>query len=106
MFPYDVLNNSPTKYSWTNGKPQANVLNTTTGVGAYGVHNGFQISVPADTTSRTLKLYVGVWKARGVSKATISGSKVAYNNSALEISVPQATGHIHLHMPRPLLDKN
>ncbi len=82
--PVRRFNNSPTKYSWTNGKPQANVLNTTTGVWAYGVHNGFQISVPADTTSRTLKLYVGVWKARGVLKATISGSKVAYNNSALE----------------------
>ena len=82
--PVRSFNDSPTKYSWTGGKPQANVQNTTTGVWTYGLHNGFQITVPADTTSRTLKLYVGVWRAQGVLKATVSGSKVAYNNTALE----------------------
>ncbi len=75
--------NSPTKYSWTNGKPQANIHNTTTGIWTFGVHNGFQITVPADTTPRTLKLYVGVWKAQATLKATISGNKATYNNAAL-----------------------
>ena len=82
--PVHHFSNSPTKYSWTDGKPQTNVHATTTGVWTYGLHNGFQISIPADTTSRTLKLYVGVWKAQGVLKATISGSNVTYNNTALE----------------------
>ncbi len=82
--PVHHFNNSPTKYSWTNGKPQRSVLATTTGVWTYGLHNGFQITVPADTTSRTLKLYVGVWRAQGVLKATISGSHATYNNTALE----------------------
>ncbi len=78
------FNNSPTNYSWNNGNPQANVSNTTTGVWTYGLHNGFQITVPADTTSRTLKLYVGVWKAQASLKATISNSKAVYNNTSLE----------------------
>jgi len=82
--PVTRFNDSPTKYSWTNGKPQANVKGTTTGIWTYGLHNGFQITVPADTTSRVLKLYVGVWKAQGALKASINGSNVVYNNKALE----------------------
>lgn len=81
--PVARFNNSPTTYSWTNGTPQANVANTTTGVWTYGLHNGFQITVPADTTPRTLKLYVGVWKAQAALKATVSGSKATYNSTAL-----------------------
>ncbi len=78
------FSNSPTTYSWSNGNPQVNIHATTTGVWTYGLHNGFQITVPADTTSRTLKLYVGAWRAQGVLKATISGSNVTYKSTALE----------------------
>ena len=49
-------------YSWNDGTPTAVVTNTTTGVWAYGTPqtgSGFQISAPADTASRTLKVYVG-----------------------------------------------
>src|SRR5262245_40647768 len=48
-------------YSWSDGTPTASVTNTTTGVWAYGVppkDSGFQIAAPADTTLRTLKVYV------------------------------------------------
>ncbi len=76
--------NNPNAYSWIDGTPRASTLNTTTGIWTYGVRNGFQITVPADTTSRTLKLYVGVWRAQGKMKATVSGEGTAtYNDASL-----------------------
>jgi len=53
-------------YSWSDGTPTLSVTNTTTGVWAYGVPtmgSGFQFTVPADTTLRTLKVYVGTFAA-------------------------------------------
>src|SRR5438552_4754466 len=45
-------------YSWSDGTPTASETNTTTGVWAYGfprpTGSGFEITVPADTTIRTL----------------------------------------------------
>jgi hypothetical protein len=55
-------------YSWNDGTPTAAVTNTTTGVWAYGtpqIGSGFQIRAPADTATRTLKVYVGAYAARG-----------------------------------------
>src|SRR5881397_2566740 len=47
-------------YSWGDGSPTAAETNTTTGVWAYGtgsgIGSGFEITVPADTTVRTLKV--------------------------------------------------
>src|SRR5262249_3165046 len=61
--------------------------NTPTGVWAYGVPtrgSGFQLTVPADTTPRTLKVYVGAFSARGSFEASLSdGSASAYSNSSL-----------------------
>ncbi len=82
--PVANMSNNLTQYSWTDGTPQANAQGTTTGIWTYGLHNGFQITVPADTTSRTVKLYIGVWKAQGLLKATITGSNVTYKNASLE----------------------
>jgi hypothetical protein len=82
--PVRRFDNSPTKYSWTDGTPHAQVQDTTTGVWTYGVHNGFAVTVPADTTSRTLTLYVGVWKAQGQLAATVSGSKTTYKDADLK----------------------
>src|SRR5262245_36102986 len=62
-------------YSWSDGTPTASVTNTTTGVWAYGVptkDSGFQITVPADTTLRTVKVYVGVFSAKGKFEASLS----------------------------------
>src|SRR5437773_908426 len=57
-------------YSWSDGTPTASVTNTTTGVWAYGTpireDSGFEISVTADTTVRTLKVYVGAFAAQGL----------------------------------------
>ncbi|MGH9959418.1 MAG: hypothetical protein ACREBC_20215 [Pyrinomonadaceae bacterium] len=63
----------PTTFSWTDGTPTLNVSNTPTGINTNGVvGNGFEITVPADTTARILKLYVGVWFTRGKLEATLS----------------------------------
>ncbi len=74
-------------YAWSDGTPTATVTNTTTGVWAYGspaVESGFEISVPADTTVRTLKVYVGAFAAEGLFTASLSdGSAAPYNDFSL-----------------------
>jgi len=74
-------------YSWIDGTPEASVTNTTTGVWCYGIPTigtGFEFFVPADTTPRTLKVYVGAFAARGRFEATLSdGSAPAYGDSSL-----------------------
>jgi hypothetical protein len=74
-------------YTWHDGYPETAVTNTTTGIWAYGFPNlgsGFRFEVPADTTTRTLQVYVGVYKGRGTLTATLSdGSAPAYSNNSL-----------------------
>src|ERR1044071_5823811 len=87
VFVYQYSDN-PNGYSWSDGSPTAIVTNTTTGVWAYGlpqIGTGFEISVPADTTLRTLKVYVGVFAAVGRFVASLSdGSAPTYTNSSLD----------------------
>src|SRR6185369_4477698 len=62
-------------YSWSDGTPNTSVTNTHTGVWAYGtpqIDSGFQITVPADTAQRILKVYVGAYAARGKFVAFLS----------------------------------
>ena len=79
------LNDNPTNFTWTDGTPGASAANTQTGVfmnGAAG--NGFEITAPADTSTRTLKLYVGLWYAQGKLEATLSdGSALAFTDTSL-----------------------
>jgi hypothetical protein len=74
-------------YAWSDGTPTAIETNTSTGVWAYGtpsIGSGFQISAPADTETRTLKVYVGAFNARGKLEAFLSdGSARGYTNSSL-----------------------
>jgi len=74
-------------FSWSDGTPTPSVDHTTTGVWAYGIPNlgsGFTLQIPADTTLRTLKVYVGVYAGRGLFTASLSdGSALAYQNSSL-----------------------
>jgi hypothetical protein len=46
---------------WTGGTPTASSAGTKTGIYTLDTNNGFQITVPADTTPQTLRLYVGLW---------------------------------------------
>jgi hypothetical protein len=61
-----------TSFSWTDGTPTSPVTNTPTGLFVNGVGNGFEISIPADSNLKTLKLYVGAWFAEGQLQATLS----------------------------------
>jgi len=74
-------------YSWTDGTPEPVVNDTHTGVWAYGIPTfgtGFEFTVPADTTTRTLKVYLGLFAARGQIEATLNdGSAPAYQNNTL-----------------------
>ena len=83
---YQFSDNS-NAYSWYDGFPAMSVTNTTTGVWAYGIPNlgtGFEFSVPADTTQRTLRVFVGVFSGRGTLVASLSdNSASAYTNSSL-----------------------
>ena len=75
---------SLTSYSWTGGTPTASAASTPTGVYVMGANNGFRLALPADTTKRTLKLYVGVWAAQGKLEASLSdGSATAFSDTAL-----------------------
>src|SRR2546428_515494 len=58
-------------YSWVDGTPTATVSNTTTGVYVVGLLNGFDFTVPASTTQRTLKVYVGAFGAQGELLASL-----------------------------------
>jgi RHS repeat-associated protein len=52
-----VYNSGAAKFMWSGGTPIANSVGSNPSVSTYGVNSGFQISVPADTTVKTLKLY-------------------------------------------------
>ncbi len=70
-FPYaDNFNG----YSWRDGSPTSSMNNTPTGVWMYGKPNGFELQFPADTTPKTLKIYVGTFAAVGEFTATLSGA--------------------------------
>ena len=76
----DILqayNNNPNSYSWTGGTPTAGATNTMTGIYTCQLNNSLQISVPAGTTQKTLKVYVSVWCAIGKFEATLSDSSAA-----------------------------
>jgi len=61
-----------TSFSWSDGTPTASVAGTKTGVFIPGVTNGFELTLPADTTSRTVKLYLGLYAAKGLFQAWLS----------------------------------
>ena len=76
--------NNPNSYTWTSGTPTATATNTLTGVYVTGVNNGYQITVPADTTQKTLRVYVGLWSAGGRFEANLSdGSAPVYLDTSL-----------------------
>ncbi|HMZ97187.1 MAG: FG-GAP-like repeat-containing protein [Nitrospira sp.] len=71
-------------YTWTGGTPTASATNSTTGLYIVGVNKGFQFTVPADTTQRTVKVYVSAWGAQGKMEAFLSdGSAAGYSDTSL-----------------------
>src|SRR5207247_1189939 len=73
-----------TKFSWSDGTPTGSAGPTPTGVFIHGSTNGFKITAPADTSGRTLKVYVGLYGAEGKFQAYLSDhSAPAYTDTSL-----------------------
>jgi Ig-like domain from next to BRCA1 gene len=82
-------------HSWTDGAPTTSAT-ATTGVyvsGAAG--NGFRITAPADTTTRTLKLYVGAWDAQGQLQVQLSDGSAATYTDTLASSSSGTTNYVY-----------
>ncbi len=76
--------NNAIGYTWTDGTPTVTATGTTTGIYISGQNRGFSITVPADTTVRTLALYVGLWNAQGKMVAHLSDSSAPdYTDTSL-----------------------
>jgi hypothetical protein len=81
-------------YRWSDGTPNSTVTNTTTGVWAYGfpaMGSGFELRVPADTTPKTLHVFVGTYAAIGRFEASLSGLSYTDTLSPPMYTPPRAT---------------
>jgi hypothetical protein len=65
------------QFSWSDGTPTATANNTNNGVYIQGTDNGFTWVVPADTTQRTFRLYVGEFRGTGTLVAHLSDGSIA-----------------------------
>src|ERR1051325_1402236 len=84
--PYQYADNY-NGYSWDDGEQQQHISYTTTGVYRIGRNSGFQFTVPADTTLRVLKVYVGTYAAKGSLQASLSDNSAASYTSGTSDSV-------------------
>jgi hypothetical protein len=76
--------NNGVAYSWSDGTPDRAITNTMTGVYVSGVNNGFSFSVPANTTTQTLRVYVDVSLSQGKFTASLTdGSGLVYTDESL-----------------------
>ena len=64
-------------FSWRDGSPVDDSDGTPTGIRTCGKGNGFTISAPAGTSTRTLRLYVGALAGRGKLTAKLSAGSAA-----------------------------
>jgi hypothetical protein len=62
------------RFDWSDGTPTASVNNTQTGVFQYGQGSSFGISVPAGTTTRTVKVYCSNYRGIATMVAHLSDS--------------------------------
>jgi len=77
--------NYNTSFAWTDGTPRTSETGTRSCIYVPGFTNGFRITVPADTASRTLRVYVGLYGTAGTLQAFLSdGSAAAYVDTTLD----------------------
>jgi hypothetical protein len=73
----DLFGNAVIAISWSDGTPDAAVTNTTTGIYYSGLNNGYQISVPADTTlKKLLTVYAGGYGTIVNFQASLSDARL------------------------------
>lgn len=80
---------------WNNGTPTP-AATTTTGVlvgGAPG--NGFRVTAPADTNTRTLRLYVGAWYARAQFRAELSDGSAPAEVNDFVLAQAGTSNHVY-----------
>ena len=85
-------NASVAAVSWSDGTPTASVAGTS-GMAWIDTRNvsgdGFQLTAPADTSNRTLKLYAGNWCQRTKVQASLSdGSAPALTDTSWDVTTP------------------
>jgi hypothetical protein len=69
-------------HSWSDGTPAVSQAGFPGGTYFAGVGNGYTFTVPAETTSRTLKVYVGGFASRSRIEVTLSdGSAAPYSTT-------------------------
>jgi len=87
------LADNPTGFIWSDGTPDGSASGTTTGIYVAGQGNGLRFTAPAGTTTRTLKVYVGLYKAQGRLQATLSdGSAPAFDDASLDDKTGTSNG--------------
>ena len=75
--PRNRITNSPTTFSWSNGTPDVSGGNSPNAVSTIALGHGFTFTVPADTTARVLRVYVGVNNMRARFTARLSDGSAA-----------------------------
>ena len=84
-----TYSNDPRPLSWTDGTPTASNGGDTNGVFIWNTGNGFSITAPADTTTRTLTVHVGGWNSGGTLAAHLSdGSAPDFSDTTGTASGP------------------
>ncbi len=74
---------NPINFTWSDGTP-SQVNGGTGAIYISGLTDGFSITVPATTTPRTLRLYVGANQAEGLFTASLNG--VAREDATLDMT--------------------
>jgi hypothetical protein len=70
--PLRQLTTAAVTFSWSDGTPHATATATPTGVQVLGQGNGFHFNVPADETTRTLKVWLAGDRSQGKLTAHLS----------------------------------
>lgn len=82
--PVMQYSNNYSRYSWSDGTPVLAANGTPTGLFIIGQDSGFHLTVPADTTPRRLKLYVGGYGVQANFQAWLSDfSATAYTDTSV-----------------------
>jgi len=64
-------------FSWSDGQQDASLTDVTSDLEGSGSGTGFQMTVPADTSVKTLNLYVEVFNGQGLLQASLSDGSAA-----------------------------
>ena len=90
-----TYNGGATSFTWSDGTPDTSASNSPTGVYVTTTGSGFQITAPADVTTRTLRVYLGVHYVQGQLTATLSGGGPTYSSSALTNNSSAGTNGVY-----------